>query len=105
MAGWGFILYEIFLGEAGVVAASGDKAGFVVGMAGWGFILYEIFLGEAGVVAASGDKVGEHVKKSFGIMRIIVTAGWAIYPLGYVFGHLSGSNDRALNLVYNLADF
>merc|ERR1719210_3048278 len=36
MAGWGFILYEIFAGEAGSVAASGDK------------------VGEAGSVAASG---------------------------------------------------
>merc|ERR1712027_275703 len=27
MCGWGFILYEIFLGEAGSVAASGDKVG------------------------------------------------------------------------------
>merc|ERR1719230_2311836 len=25
MCGWGFILYEIFMGEAGAVAASGDK--------------------------------------------------------------------------------
>merc|ERR1719201_2167454 len=27
MAGWGFILFEIFMGEAGSVAASGDKVG------------------------------------------------------------------------------
>merc|ERR1711978_554370 len=27
MSGWGYILYEIFLGEAGSVAASGDKVG------------------------------------------------------------------------------
>jgi len=93
-------------GYAGEAAFVNAWAGFVVGMAGWAFILYEIFLGEAGSVAASGDKVGEHVKKSFGIMRIIVTAGWAIYPLGYIFGHLmGGKNDSALNLVYNLADF
>merc|ERR1711904_112568 len=25
LAGWGFILYEIFMGEAGKVAAAGDK--------------------------------------------------------------------------------
>merc|ERR1711865_1009942 len=57
-------------------------------------------------LAASGDRVSECVQKSFGIMRIIVTAGWAIYPVGYVIGHLSaGNNDSALNLVYNLADF
>merc|ERR1719426_107028 len=92
-----------YLGEAGFVNA---WVGFVVGMLGWGFILYEIFLGEAGSVAASGDKVNEHVRASFSTMRIIVTAGWAIYPLGYFFGYLLGSvEDSILNLVYNLADF
>merc|ERR1712241_697198 len=74
--------------------------------AGWGFILHEIFMGEAGQVAASGDKVNEHVKKSYSIMRFIVSVGWSIYPLGYFFGYLKGGvKDSILNLVYNLADF
>ena len=39
-------------------------------------------------------------------MRMIVTVGWAIYPLGYVFGYLTGGVDAdTLNVVYNLADF
>ena len=39
-------------------------------------------------------------------MRFIVTAGWSIYLLGYVFGRLMGAvDDSSLNLVYNLADF
>jgi hypothetical protein len=41
-------------------------------------------------------------------MRWIVTIGWAIYPLGYYFGYLTGSDPadsmKALNIVYNLAD-
>merc|ERR1712127_235889 len=69
-------------------------------------ILFEIFAGEAGSVAADGDKVNQYVKSSFNTMRLIVTAGWCIYPLGYFFGYLMGAvNDDALNLVYNLADF
>merc|ERR1711884_897571 len=92
-----------YAGEAGFVNA---WLGFAVGMAGWGFILFEIFVGEAGNVAASGDKVNEYVKASFSTMRIIVTVGWSIYPLGYFFGYLLGGvDDSALNLVYNLADF
>merc|ERR1711979_156240 len=92
-----------YCGEAGFV---NPWAGFIVGLAGWGYILYEIFAGEAGTVAATSDKVDEHVRSSFGTMRIIVTAGWCIYPLGYLFGYLLGGvNDDALNLVYNLADF
>ena len=39
-------------------------------------------------------------------MRMIVTIGWAIYPLGYILGYLTGNVDAdALNIVYNLADF
>merc|ERR1711933_459652 len=96
----------LIAGYAGEANFVNPWLGFVVGMAGWGFILFEIFLGEAGAVAASGNKVNEYVKQSFNTMRVIVTAGWSIYPLGYFFGYLMGSvNDNALNLVYNLADF
>jgi len=92
-----------YVGEAGFVNA---WVGFIVGMSGWAFILFEIFMGEAGQVAASGDKVNEHVKKSYSTMRIIVSLGWSIYPLGYFFGYLLGGvEDSILNLVYNLADF
>merc|ERR1712223_1536259 len=91
-----------YVGEAGFINA---WIGFIVGLCGWGFILYEIFMGEAGNVAGSGDKVNEYVKQAFQTMRIIVTAGWCIYPLGYFVGYLLGGvSDRALNLVYNLAD-
>ena len=38
-------------------------------------------------------------------MRWIVTIGWAIYPLGYFFGYLTGSADAVtLNVIYNVAD-
>jgi len=83
------MLWAGYSGEAGFIGA-------------WqGFIA-----GEAGVVAASGDKVSEYVKQSFQTMRLIVTVGWSIYPLGYFFGYLMGGlEDSILNLVYNLADF
>jgi len=91
-----------YCGEAGFVNA---WAGFAVGMAGWGAILAEIFVGEAGKVAAGGDRVNAQVRGSFETMRLIVTAGWSIYPLGYFFGYLLGGvDDSILNLIYNLAD-
>merc|ERR1712125_170615 len=78
--------------------------GFIVGMCGWGFILFEIFAGEAGKVASAG--VSKAVKSSFDAMRLIVSVGWCIYPLGYFFGYLCGAvAPSALNLIYNLADF
>ena len=89
-----------YLGEAGYINAT---LGFVIGMAGWFYILYEVFSGEAGKMAAkSGNKA---LVTAFGAMRMIVTVGWAIYPLGYVFGYLTGGVDAdSLNVIYNIAD-
>ena len=88
-----------YLGEAGYINAT---LGFVIGMAGWIYILYEVFSGEAGKAAAkSGNK---SLVTAFGAMRMIVTVGWAIYPLGYVFGYLTGGVDaNSLNVIYNLS--
>ena len=90
-----------YLGEADYIPA---MLGFVVGMAGWIYVLYEIFSGEAGKAAAkSGNK---SFSTAFSALRMIVTVGWAIYPLGYIFGNLSGGVDaESLNVIYNLADF
>ena len=90
-----------YLGEAGFIA---PFVGFVIGMAGWIYILFEIFSGEAGQLAAKGGN--KAMTTAFSAMRIIVTIGWAIYPLGYIFGYLTGGVDaNALNIIYNLADF
>ena len=90
-----------YLGEAGYINTT---LGFVIGMAGWFYILYEVFSGEAGKNAAkSGNKA---LVTAFGAMRMIVTVGWAIYPLGYVFGYMTGGMDaNSLNVIYNAADF
>jgi bacteriorhodopsin len=89
-----------YLGEAGLAPA---WPAFIIGMAGWGYILYEIFAGEAGRVSAASAPAG--VQSAFGTMRLIVTVGWAIYPLGYFFGYLNGSADAVtLNVIYNVAD-
>ncbi len=90
-----------YLGEAGYINST---LGFVIGMAGWIYILYEVFSGEAGRAAEkSGNK---SLVTAFGAMRMIVTVGWAVYPLGYIFGYLTGGVDaNTLNIVYNAADF
>jgi bacteriorhodopsin len=90
-----------YLGEAGVINA---MLGFIIGMAGWIYILYEIFMGEASQKSISCGSVGAQM--AFSACRMVVLVGWAIYPLGYLFGYLMGAVDAAsLNLVYNLADF
>ena len=90
-----------YAGEAGYI---NPMLGFVIGMGGWIYVLYEIFSGEAGKTAAkSGNKA---LVTAFGALRMIVTVGWSIYPLGYVFGYLTGGVDaNSLNVIYNLADF
>ena len=90
-----------YLGEAEYI---NSMVGFIIFMAGWIYVLYEIFSGEAGKAAAkSGNK---SFSTAFSSMRIIVTVGWAIYPLGYIFGNLTGGVDaNSLNVIYNLADF
>ena len=92
-----------YLGEAGYI---GVWPGFIIGMAGWVFILYEIFAGQAGKINAQSAPPA--VRSAFGTMRWIVTIGWAIYPLGYFFGYLTGSSPEnsanMLNIIYNAAD-
>jgi len=92
-----------YLGEAGYV---GTWPGFIVGMLGWFYILREIFVGEAGKISAS--EAPASVQSAYKTMRIIVLAGWAIYPLGYFVGYLMGgdpgSADNTLNVIYNFAD-
>ena len=90
-----------YLGETGLYGV-GATFGCIIGMIGWAVIIWEIFRGEASQ-AADGK---EGIKSAFNALRIIVLVGWAIYPLGYVFGVMMGvGNDASLNLIYNLADF
>lgn len=92
-----------YLGEAGYVNV---WVGFLVGMGGWAFIIYEIYAGQASKINAASAPAS--VQSAFRLMRNIVLIGWAIYPLGYFLGYLSGSTPEAsadmLNIIYNLAD-
>ena len=103
MVGTLVMLVGGYLGEAGYMNL---WLAFGIGMAGWAYILYEIFGGEASKINAKHAPAS--VQSAFNTMRWIVTIGWAIYPLGYFFGYLTGSSPtasaNALNIIYNLAD-
>ena len=92
-----------YLGEANYM---NTYLAFFIGMVGWAFILYEIFLGEASRV--NKEAAPPQVQSAFSTMRWIVTIGWAIYPLGYIFGYFvydsPADSSAALNIIYNLAD-
>ena len=89
-----------YLGEANFIDAT---LGFVIGMIGWLLIIYEIFLGEASKINA--DSANLSCQKAFNALRLIVTIGWAIYPIGYFWGYLlESANVNAVNIIYNYAD-
>ncbi len=89
-----------YLGEVGTINAT---LGFIIGMAGWLYIIYEIFAGEAAKASQGSGNIAS--QKAFKTLRIIVTAGWSIYPIGYFLGYLAGgANSDVINIIYNYAD-
>tara|TARA_B100001109_G_scaffold133611_1_gene108689 strand:+ start:438 stop:1268 length:831 start_codon:yes stop_codon:yes gene_type:complete len=90
-----------FFGESGAMDSTielGSTVWFIIGMAGWGYILYALWQGDVKQASESGS---DGVKFAFGAMRMIVTVGWAIYPVGYLIG---ADNLDAMNIIYNIAD-
>ena len=73
---------------------------FVVGMLGWIYIMYELWAGEAKEKVAGAS---EGTQFAFKAMALILTVGWAIYPIGFVLGQGDGGTD-GLNILYNIAD-
>ncbi len=106
------VLWKLFIGAVVMVLGAylGEleyipkMVGFLISISGWIYILYEIFSGEAGrSVAKSGNKP---MVTAYSSMRNIVTIGWAIYPLGYIYGYSTGGVEpNLLNIIYNVADF
>ena len=89
-----------YMGEAGFMDIT---LGFVIGMIAWLYIIYEIFIGEASKINANSANAAS--QSAFKTIRLIVTVGWAIYPIGYVMGYMTQSASiDSLNIVYNLAD-
>ena len=83
-----------FLGETKIM---NRMQAFALGMVFWLYIIYELFYGEASELM--NETSDESVKFTFKWLRIIVTLGWSIYPIGYLL------NNYNMNLVYNLGDF
>ena len=87
---WRLLIASVVMlvaGYLGEVGAMNVWLAFIIGMAGWIYIIYEIFAGEASKISASDGTPAS--QRAFNALRIIVTVGWAIYPLGYVLGYLS----------------
>jgi len=103
---WRLLIASVVMLVAGYLGEVGSIniwVGFVIGMLGWLYIIYEIFAGEASQINASKGTAAS--QKAFNALRLIVTIGWAIYPIGYVVGYTGGGSAEGLNIIYNLADF
>jgi len=80
--------------------------GFSLAMLCWIYCLFEIFAGEAAGLAQNISN--EAAKNAWGTMKIVVSVGWSIYPIGFVAGYFMGfdpaTEQAAVNIIYNLAD-
>jgi bacteriorhodopsin len=95
----------LVLGYMGETGSLDVTIAFVLSMAAWIYVIWYIIKGEASQVNAS--LANANVQKAYKTMTLLVTFGWAIYPLGYFFGYLMGGAVDAgtMNIIYNLADF
>jgi bacteriorhodopsin len=103
---WRLLIASVVMLIAGYLGEIGSMNvwfAFIIGMVAWIYIIYEIFAGEASKISASEGTPAS--QKAFNALRIIVTVGWAIYPIGYVLGYVGAGSADSLNLIYNLADF
>lgn len=90
-----------YMGEADLMHPT---LGFLIGLISWLYILGEAFFGRLGELSAKSSNYAVHT--GFFWLRLIVTVGWAIYPLCYFIARFAGGVEvQKLNIVYNLADF
>ena len=101
-----------FLGETQMIGGS-SIIWWILGMICWAYIIYEIFRGEAAIInRKSGNEAGQF---AFQTLKWIVTIGWAIYPIGYLYGldetiifgvqiNNTAFSIELINIIYNLAD-
>merc|ERR1719478_656610 len=102
----------VFFGWLAEIDIMAKLVGFCLGVCCWLYIVYETFAGEASGYAAKMTSAAS--KQAFGTLRVIVSIGWCIYPIGFAIaylcyfdqpaGVLSGLAMGALNIIYNLAD-
>lgn len=95
------MVFVRYLGEAGFMNAT---LAFLIGLVFWLYILGELFFGSMDTaVRSSGNRP---VMRGYFWLRLIVTVGWAIYPLGNFITSFGGYVDGgALSTAYNVADF
>lgn len=89
-----------YLGEAGFVHPT---LAFLIGLAFWLYILGELFFGQLSTVVSKS--MTPSVKRGYFWLRLIVTVGWAIYPLANFIISFSDYVDAGgMSTAYALSD-
>lgn len=89
-----------FMGEAQLMHPT---LGFLISLAMWLYILGEAFFGKLSERTAHDGS--EAAQQGFFWLRLIMTIGWAVYPLCFFIAAFAGPvNARYLLTTYNLAD-
>ena len=75
-----------------------------VSTVGYIYVVYEVFAGD--VAKLTKESNSESLKKAMFLMKIFITGGWAIYPIGYMTmeGNLLSGMSGTLDVWYNIAD-
>ncbi|NML75663.1 bacteriorhodopsin [Rhizobium sp. S-51] len=94
------MVFVRYLGEAQFMHPT---LAFLIGLVFWLYLLGEFYFGRMDdVVRAS---TGDHLRRGYFWLRLIVTIGWAIYPLGNFLTAFAGMvDDGSLSVAYNVAD-
>jgi sensory rhodopsin len=77
--------------------------GFLIGLLLWLYLLGELYFGRMAEIVA--QSASDPVRIGFFWLRLIVTIGWALYPLSFLIVRLGNGADVAkMSVIYNLAD-
>lgn len=95
------MVFVRYLGEAQFMHAT---LAFLIGLIFWLYILGELFFGRMDETIRLS--LNPAIQRGYFWLRLIVTVGWAIYPLGNFITSFGGYvDDGALSVAYNLSDF
>jgi bacteriorhodopsin len=94
------MVFVRYLGEAHYMHAT---LAFLIGLVFWLYILGELYFGRMDDVVRAAP--GDHLRRGYFWLRLIVTIGWAIYPLGNFLTTFAGmADDSSLSVAYNISD-
>ena len=77
--------------------------GFLIGLILWLYVLGELYFGRMAEINA--QSASDPVRLGYFWLRLVVTVGWALYPLSYLIVRLgNGADVTKMSVIYNLAD-